>query len=59
MAISKVMFDATMKVARANPGVVVDRNNSSLHDLLLVHPKKNKRWHIDHRGKIRRVVEAR
>lgn len=57
MAINRQMFEATQKVARANPGVVLDTQHSNLHELLLVHPRKQKFWSIDNRGKIRRVTK--
>ena len=58
MAISKVMHDALFKIARANPGVVLDKAHSSTHDLIVVDPKKNRTWHIDNRGRIRRLVRT-
>lgn len=57
MAINRQMFEATQKVSRANPGVVLDLQHSNGHELLLVHPRKQKFWSIDNRGNIRKVAK--
>lgn len=56
MAVTKVMFEAVQKVSRANPGVVVDLENSSTYDIILYHRKKSKRWHINRKGEVKRLV---
>lgn len=56
MAVTKVMFEAVQKVSRANPGVVVDLEHSSTYDIILYHRKKSKRWHINRKGEVKRLV---
>ena len=56
MAINRQMFEAVFKISRANPGVVVDRERSNTYELLIIHPKRKKYWHIGHDGKITRLT---
>lgn len=55
MPVTKEQFDAVFKIARANPGVVIDKQRSNKYQIFVVHGKKQRRWKIDGRGRISRV----
>jgi len=57
MAVNRKMFEAAMTVARGNPGVKLDVQHSSTYELLLTHEKKQKFWHVNHKGEIRRLTK--
>lgn len=52
MPVTKQQYDAVMKIARVNPGVVIDKQQSTRHEIHLVNGKKRKRWIVDGLGKI-------
>ena len=56
MAVSREMYEAIQKVARANPGVKLDTVHSTDNAVLLIDPKKKKNWVVNRKGNIRRVV---
>ena len=56
MAINRQMFEAVFKISRANPGVVLDKQHSNTHELLIVHPTKQKYWMVEHNGNIRKLT---
>lgn len=55
MAVSRKMFDAVMKISRANPGVRVSVAHSNSYEILMFHTKRQKFWKIEHDGQIRRL----
>lgn len=56
MAVSRVMFDAVMKIARTHPGCKIDKQYSNNTNILVVDGRTNRRWVINNKGKIRKVV---
>ncbi len=55
MPITRIMYEGVMKVARANPGVLVDLDKSNRHEVHLYDRRKKKSWKIDNVGKVHRT----
>lgn len=58
MAVNKQMFDAVMKISRSHPGCKIDVQHSNTNTILIVDSKKDRRWVINNKGTIRRVVST-
>ena len=56
MAVTREMWDACQKIARAHPGVKLDVQNSTTNAALLIDPQKQRNWVVNRKGEIRRVV---
>lgn len=57
MPVTRKQYEAVMRISRVNPGCVIDKQFSTSAAILVVNPKRNKRWVINQRGNIRRVVD--
>lgn len=59
MAVSRVMYDAVMKIAKSHPGCKIDKQYSNTTNILVVDGRTNRRWVVDRKGKVRRVYQRR
>jgi hypothetical protein len=58
MPVTREQHNAVFKIARTHPGCRIDTTYSTSAAILVVDPKKNRRWVINNKGKIRRVVDV-
>lgn len=58
MPVTRKQYEAVFRIARVNPGSKIDTAHSTSAAILVVNPRKNKRWVVNNKGKIRRVVDV-
>lgn len=57
MPVTREQYEAVKRIAKVNPGCVIDKTYSTSAAILVVNPKRKKRWVVNNKGKIRRVVD--
>jgi len=57
MPVTIAQYRAVQRIARVNPGCVIDKTYSTSAAILVVNPRRNKRWVVNNKGKVRRVVD--
>lgn len=57
MPVTRQQYEAVQRIAKVNPGCRIDVTYSTSAAILVVNPKRNKRWVVNNKGKIRRVVD--
>jgi hypothetical protein len=58
VAVNRQMFNAVMKIGRAHPGAKIDLRHSNTYRILVVDARTNRRWEVDHSGKVRKLVKT-
>lgn len=54
--VSRKQFESIKRIARVNPGCKIDTQHSTTAAILVVNRRGDKRWVVNNKGKIRRVV---